>query len=171
MASIQIRMEGEGLTFVGGVPLDKVGEVLAFLMQQAQVRSEKPEAPVRGQEKVTRQYKKQEKKPVVQIKSGRGHFERRKKPCCGSTGSRHFKTCPQYGTPASDAPVRGEVSYAGPSKAALGPDRYKAIREAMRDKEFQSARYALVNKVSPKEVNAAVRSKDYDDYLEIRNDV
>lgn len=52
--------------------------------------------------------------------------------------------------------------------AAIGPDRFKAIRDAMHGRDFSSAAYALTNKLSPKEVNAAVRSTDYTNYLDIR---
>jgi hypothetical protein len=38
----------------------------------------------------------------------------------------------------------------------------------MHKREFQSARYSLVNKLPPKEVNAAIRSTDYDDYIDNR---
>lgn len=50
----------------------------------------------------------------------------------------------------------------------LSEEQYDALREAMQDKEFMSARYALVNKVSPREVNHAVRSTSYNDYLDQR---
>ena len=86
--------------------------------------------------------------------------QRAKKECCGSTGSRHFKWCTKKD--GSAAPTDPTPS------AALGPDRYEAIREAMNDREFQSAEYALVHKLSPREVNAAVRSADYTDYLDNR---
>lgn len=84
------------------------------------------------------------------------------KACCGSTGSRHFKTCSQSGsrdvqnlTPAREAP----------KTEALGPDRYEAIRTAMHDRDFSSVQYALTNRYSPREVNAVIKSVDYDDYL------
>src|SRR3989344_1954319 len=79
------------------------------------------------------------------------------KSCCGSVGPRHKKDCQQASSPTPR-----------PHNEAFGPDRYKAIRAAMHDREFQSARYSLVNKLLPREVNTAVRSKDYTDYLDIR---
>lgn len=89
---------------------------------------------------------------------------------CKTTGSRHFKTCSKAkGTSGdlSDFSSAGKEHVPQP-RVAIGPDRYAMIHEAMHDKEFQSARYALINKLSPAEVNAAVRSKDYSEYLDIR---
>lgn len=51
---------------------------------------------------------------------------------------------------------------------AMELDQYKVLRGAMHDRDFSSAQYALSHKIPPKEVNAAVRSKNYDDYLENR---
>lgn len=88
----------------------------------------------------------------------------RKKSACGKCGraGHNAKTC------AQQEPAEPKPEYQQPPSEAIGPDRYKAIREAMLDKEFMSGRYAMTNKLSPREVNAAVRSKDYSDYLEIR---
>lgn len=36
------------------------------------------------------------------------------------------------------------------------------------DKDFMSAEYALSQKLSPSEVNSAIRSSDYEDYLIVR---
>ena len=77
------------------------------------------------------------------------------KSCCGSTGAWHFKTC------------KGIQQHVDNSEE-FGPGQYEKIRVAMHDKEFQSARYALINKLSPREVNFAVRSKDYGEYRELR---
>lgn len=89
---------------------------------------------------------------------------------CKTTGSRHFNTCSKAkGTSGDLSSMSGATQGHVPQpRVAIGPDRYNMIREAMHDKEFQSARYALVNKLSPAEVNAAVRSKDYSEYLDIR---
>jgi hypothetical protein len=38
----------------------------------------------------------------------------------------------------------------------------------MHDRGFSSAEYALSRKLSPREVNAAIKSTDYDDYLDNR---
>ena len=38
----------------------------------------------------------------------------------------------------------------------------------MDDREFMSAKYSLTHKLPPREVNAAIRSTDYEDYLASR---
>ncbi len=50
----------------------------------------------------------------------------------------------------------------------LTGDEYDEVRDAMHDRDFSSAEYALSHKLPPREVNAAVRSTDYDDYLDNR---
>lgn len=81
------------------------------------------------------------------------------KPCCGSTGTRHMKNCPV---------VTKSVAKAEPdpqSRVTLTGEQYIELRKAMHDREFQSAKYALINKLSPREVNRAVVTKDYQEYM------
>ena len=47
-------------------------------------------------------------------------------------------------------------------------DQYAGLRSAMHDRDFQSGQYASENRVPLAEVNAAVRSRSYDDYLATR---
>lgn len=75
---------------------------------------------------------------------------------CGEQGHLQ-KTCPNAPAPAAEQPaVKSEP---------FGRDTYEQVRGAMHDREFQSARYALVNKLSPREVNASIKSTDFEDYL------
>jgi DNA-binding CsgD family transcriptional regulator len=55
-----------------------------------------------------------------------------------------------------------------PVSKELSTDQYDALRRVMFDRHFSSAEYALTVKLSPREVNTAIRSADYDDYLAIR---
>ena len=89
-------------------------------------------------------------------------------PCpeCGSKGARHFKICSQNG--AYTRKVIGEEDQVPTDPKALTEEQYDDLRDAMHDREFQSARYSLVNKLPPKEVNAAIRSSDYDAYVDSR---
>lgn len=50
----------------------------------------------------------------------------------------------------------------------LTPEQYADVRSAMNDREFQSAQYSLVNKLRPSEVNAAIKSDNYQSYLDGR---
>ncbi len=92
------------------------------------------------------------------------------KACCGSKGARHFKTCVNFPGNKTDEtvlnPEDGPAVAEAPKARALSNEEYLDLRAAMQDKEFQSARYSLVNKLSPKEVNKAVVSKSYDEYIE-----
>lgn len=82
--------------------------------------------------------------------------------CKNCGGSGHIaKTCP-------NGAGRQIVPPAAATTLAITEEAYDEIREAMHDREFQSARYALTNSISPREVNAAVRSTSYKNYLEIR---
>jgi hypothetical protein len=85
------------------------------------------------------------------------------KPCCGSKGARHFKTCPLNGkeTIRTFAPEQPKKE-----SSPLDGFQYEALRDAMHDRDFSSAEYALTNRLSPREVNAAIKSADYDDYLD-----
>lgn len=96
------------------------------------------------------------------------------KPCCGSTGPRHKKGCAN-GTPYAQSDASKELSdgirsfhqeRTKPDPLALA--EYSELREAMHDREFQSAQYALTKRLPPREVNTAVRSSSYEDYLAIR---
>lgn len=84
-------------------------------------------------------------------------------PCkeCGSTGTRHFKTCSQVKKPP-------KLLYTVPPLTA---DQYDELRDAMFEKDFQSMPYALTHKMSPKEVNLAVQTTSYADYLNKRKTV
>jgi len=55
-----------------------------------------------------------------------------------------------------------------PASKPLDGFQYEALRDAMHDRGFSSAEYALTNRLSPREVNAAIKSTDFDDYIEHR---
>jgi len=95
-------------------------------------------------------------------KTPRGIPGRTVKPCCGSTGSRHFKTCPLAN--GGSKPFAPEKKATG-ERTLMERSDYDALRAAMQDKEFQSAQYALVHKIAPTEVNRAVVSRDYEEYV------
>jgi hypothetical protein len=88
------------------------------------------------------------------------------KPCCGSKGSRHMKTCRQYR--GSDFGLQADPSIETPKPSReLSSEEYGDLRDAMNDMEFQSIPYALTHKLSPKEVNKAVRSSSYEEYIDV----
>ncbi|MBX3498090.1 MAG: hypothetical protein KF889_01500 [Alphaproteobacteria bacterium] len=87
------------------------------------------------------------------------------KPCCGSVGARHKKDC-SVGKDL-DRDIAGFHASKAPTQP-LTPEEYGELRTAMDDREFQSAQYALTKKLHPREVNTAVRSTSYEDYLVIR---
>ena len=81
------------------------------------------------------------------------------KPCCGSLGFKHKKNCPERNV--APMPPRAELE-------PLDEAQYDELRYAMHDREFQSAQYSLTHKLPPREVNAAIKSKDYEGYLDGR---
>lgn len=93
-----------------------------------------------------------------------------REPCaeCGSTGTRHFKTCSR---PKGAAPTK---AFASPDTSAeipkepLTPDQYEKVRSEMHDRNFSTGQFSLINKMRPSEVNSAIRSEDYEDYLATR---
>ena len=112
----------------------------------------------------------------------RAYALQKREPCseCGSL-RRHFKTCSKNGketTPsfqngggpaiASERSAPPPVSYTPLTKDPLTAEQYGELRQNMLDREFQSARYALTRKLSPREINLAVRSANYQNYLETR---
>ncbi len=112
-----------------------------------------------------RETPKPEKKATPTKASGRpvAHTRGTPKPCYGSTGARHFKTCKLNGKPSTNnADATSSVG------KDLTQEQYDELRDAMHDREFMSAKYALTHELSPREVNAAIRSTDYEDYLESR---
>lgn len=100
-------------------------------------------------------------------KKGKKAGGQKEKACCGSKGVRHLKTCPNNGRKMRDKlggeDIRPEYK---PEKRELEESEYDAIRSAMHGRNFSSQQYALVNKLPPKEVNMAVASTDYEDYIE-----
>ncbi len=48
----------------------------------------------------------------------------------------------------------------------LSEEEYNDLKTAMQDKEFQSGRYALTHRLSPREINKAVPSADYQTYID-----
>jgi hypothetical protein len=77
---------------------------------------------------------------------------------CGELG--HIsKTC-------TNAPKAAEAQQSSEAREPLSAEQYGAVRTAMHDREFQSGKYSLSSKLSPKEVNAAIRSRNYEDYLD-----
>lgn len=89
------------------------------------------------------------------------------KPCCGSRGASHKKICVNFTTYTRERyQQKPFVAEQAPKNARpLSTEEYEELRSAMLDREFQSAPYALTHKLSPKEVNRAVKSVDYDDYI------
>lgn len=91
------------------------------------------------------------------------------KSCCGSTGSRHFNWCKENGTKEPTRSMQDvytdQNEHASSPRVPLTQEQYDTLREAMHDREFMSAKYALINKLSPAEVNAAVLSVSYENYL------
>ncbi len=79
---------------------------------------------------------------------------------CGKQGH-SIRTCPKARGMHPDNP-KPDVTI------EIDEGQYEKLRDAMHDREFMSAKYALTNKLSPREVNAAIRSTDYEDYLESR---
>lgn len=51
-------------------------------------------------------------------------------------------------------------------KKALSLEEYLDLREAMSGHDFMSSSYALTHKLSPREVNKAIRHENYDAYIE-----
>lgn len=62
----------------------------------------------------------------------------------------------------------------GPAKpektAALTPEEYADLRAEMHNKDFQSGKYSLMQKIPVREVNFAVHSQNYNHYRKIRYD-
>lgn len=105
-------------------------------------------------------------------RTGRGNGPKRYAPkeCCGSKGPRHLKEC--QGKPVNNTrSSTEEKAYETKNKIPLTRIQYDAIRVAMHEQResFNSAKYGMVNKVSPIEVKTATRSSDFDDYLAIRS--
>lgn len=68
--------------------------------------------------------------------------------------------------------ARGESSDEAAGAAVAEPltrEEYDQLRDAMYDREFQSAQYSLVNKLPPREINAAIKSEDYAGYIANRS--
>lgn len=86
------------------------------------------------------------------------------KTCCGSNGPRHRNFCSNFKKPEKAPPKESAVEVA--ARRALSSEEYDELRTAMNDSQFQSGRYALTNRLSPKEVNLAIESADYDAYIE-----
>lgn len=64
---------------------------------------------------------------------------------------------------------RGADRHTSTVTGAIGREQYDAIRTAMHDRDFSSASYSLTRKVPAREVNTAVSSTDYKNYLKIRS--
>jgi len=95
-------------------------------------------------------------KPAAKTKGvGRQH----KCSFCGKPGH-SVRTCPQARGAHPEDSSQDSLTKSVP----LTMSQYIELRNAMHDRDFQSAKYALVNRLSPKEVNRAVVSRDYDDY-------
>lgn len=94
-------------------------------------------------------------------KAQQSSSKRRGEPCtgCGSTGTRHFKTCPLL--PKNTAKTED-------MRAPLTETQYVALRDALHDKDFTSLHYSRDNKLARWEVNQAIKSADYRDYLKSR---
>ena len=80
---------------------------------------------------------------------------------CGKQGH-SIRTCPEARGQHPDNPKPDTTS------EPLDEDQYAELRDAMHDREFMSARYSLTHKLPPREVNAAIRSTDYEDYFASR---
>lgn len=93
---------------------------------------------------------------VPQNRSRRG---RNKCSLCGKMGHTKRK-CPNL----NREPLDREASEEPSARRFFSREDYDKVRDAMHQRDFMSNQYALTQKLSPKEVNAAVRSTDYDDY-------
>jgi hypothetical protein len=100
------------------------------------------------------------KKPGKKAKAGKIKGQKICKNC-GKPG--HIaKTCKEPGSPVA------QNEQPSAPREPLSIEQYDDIRAAMHDREFQSGKYSLSHKLSPKEVNAAVRSSTYQNYLDSR---
>ncbi len=112
--------------------------------------------------------KKEKKKKSYYVPKGKP-WATTPKPCCGSKGARHFKTCVNFpgnlnkGNNGDEGEKREEKP-----REPLTMEQYADVKNAIHDGEFQSAKYSLVNKLHIREVNEAIRSNSYDNYLELR---
>lgn len=107
--------------------------------------------------------KKKDKKPKVEApaKSG-GRFPL--KACCGSVGPRHKHGCASAAKPKEGK--RDSLELSGP--AALTEEQYGDLRGAMHDFGFSSREYASEMDLPLSQVNAAIKSTDYENYLASR---
>lgn len=79
---------------------------------------------------------------------------------CHTTGTRHFKNCPT--TKNFVATVTADL------RKPLNEIQYIALRDALHDKEFTSLHYSRDNNLPRWEVNQAIKSVDYRDYIKSR---
>jgi hypothetical protein len=87
------------------------------------------------------------------------------KPCCGSVGVRHKKTCKNGNDDKSEKETEG----IRPIIKILNRGQFEELADARYDRDFISSEYALSHKLSPREVSRAVQClqklKDYEDYV------
>lgn len=77
----------------------------------------------------------------------------------------------RFGTISTGTFSFEEVKPSKPEKKTAEPltrEQYDQVRGAMFNRDFSSASFALSHKMSPAEVNAAIRSSDYQDYQDSR---
>jgi hypothetical protein len=105
-------------------------------------------------------------------KRGTGWSE---KECCGSRGATHKRTCENYRPTTRKkyemkpfAVAEPELTQdAGQLKARpLSGEEYAELRSAMNDPKFQSIIHASSQKLSLREVNKAIRSTNYQEYID-----
>jgi Zinc knuckle len=85
---------------------------------------------------------------------------------CHTTGSRHFKTCSRNRKETNPQFVSRETSV--PREEPMTEAQYDKLRDDMFNKGFSTLIYSTANKIRPREINVAIRSTDYDDYLASR---
>lgn len=109
-----------------------------------------------------RQAEKQELPPAVRItKAGKKGQKVCKK--CGTPG--HIaKTCPQGDTAAEETFVRQDAL----APTVLTKEQFERVQHLKGTFQFSSAKYGLVNKVSPLEVSRAARVTTYQEYVNVQ---
>lgn len=131
---------------------ERLARIKALLAERDEIDQQLAEMLVAGPKPISIRDKAVSKKQKVGRSGGCSE--------CGSRG-RHFKTCTRSGAPNLEALTPKETR-------SLTENEYAALRDAMNDRDFMSAKYALTHRLSPREVNIAVRSLDYEDYLNDR---
>lgn len=143
----QIHEAAERLTEFHGIPV----EVTDAPPKQKRIYKKRAGSPAR---------------PAKKVKGGGGGKRQLLCKNCGEPG--HFaKTCPNP-TASQDDRMIGSSAAAPKGREPLSKEQYNQVRQAMRLDDFMSAEFASANDMPTREVNSAIRSDNYEDYLAIR---